>query len=127
MRSGIKVLEDVPGVGPLLERQHSYRIRVRMWLNKGESVRWKSPWGSIDRAVLEDEGQTLITDVRLNRVFLINGLFYGVEGMRVGGTRTLRISPHLGYGERGIPGVIPSNSVLIAQVTFLDERDSEVG
>ena len=56
-----------------------------MWLNKGESVRWKSPWGSIDRAVLEDEGQTLTTDVRLNRVFLINGLFYGVEGMRVGG------------------------------------------
>ena len=75
MRSGIKILEDVPGAGPLLERQHFYRIRVRMWLNKGESVRWKSPWGSIDRAVLEDEGQTLITEVRLNRVFLITGLF----------------------------------------------------
>ena len=124
MRSGIKVLEDVPGGGPLLERQRVYRIRVRMWLNKGEAIRWKSPWGSIDRAVLEDEGQTLITDVRINRVFLINGLFYGVEGMRVGGTRKLKISPHLGYGERGIPGVIPPNSVLIAEVTFLNERNS---
>ena len=95
-----------------------------MWLNKGEPVRWQSPWGSIEQAVLEDEGQTLVTDVRLDRAFLINGLFYGIEGMCVGGTRRLKISPHLGYGERGVPGVIPPNSVLIIEVTILEERNS---
>jgi hypothetical protein len=59
-------------------------------------------------------------------VFLINGLFYGVEGMSVGGTRRLKISPQLGYGERGVPGVIPPNSVLNAEITILEERNSSV-
>jgi hypothetical protein len=122
MRSGITLLEDRPGSGSVVERQHFYRIRVRMWLNKGTPIRWTRPWGGISRAVLEDDGHTLTTDVRLDRVFLINGLFYGVEGMRVGGTRKLKISPHLGYGERGIPDVVPPNAVLLAEVTFLEEQ-----
>ena len=92
-----------------------------MWLNKGDAVQWRTAWGSLQRAVLEDEGRTLTTDVRMDRVFLISGLFYGIEGMRVGGTRRLRISPHLGYGERGIPDVIPPNSVLTTEVTILEE------
>jgi hypothetical protein len=123
MHSGIKLLEDVPGTGPLVQRQRFYRIRIRMWINKGEPVR-QSPWGLIKDAVIEDEGRTLVTDVRLDRVFLINGLFYGIEGMCVGGTRRLKISPHLGYGANGLPGVIPPNSVLNAEVTILEERDS---
>jgi hypothetical protein len=124
MRSGVKLLADVPGTGPVLKRKSFYRIRLRMRLNKGESVRWQTPWGSIKHATLEDEGQTLVTEVRLDRVFLINGLFYGVEGMCVGGTRRLKISPHLGYGEKGVPGVIPPNSVLVAEITILEERPS---
>jgi FKBP-type peptidyl-prolyl cis-trans isomerase len=39
--------------------------------------------------------------------------------MRVGGTRRLEISPHLGYGERGVPGVIPANAVLTAEISIL--------
>jgi FKBP-type peptidyl-prolyl isomerase-like protein len=122
MHAGIKLLEDQPGSGPIIERQHSYRIRVRMWLNKGTPIRWTEPWGGISHAVLEDDGHTLITDVRLDRVFLINGLFYGVEGMRVGGTRKLKISPHLAYGERGVPDVVPSNAVLIVEIAVIEER-----
>ena len=94
-----------------------------MWLNKGDPIRWREPWGSIEHAALEDEGLTLVTDVRLDRVFLFNGLFYGVEGMCVGGTRRLKISPHLGYGAKGLPGVVPPNSVLIAEITILAPRD----
>jgi FKBP-type peptidyl-prolyl cis-trans isomerase len=52
----------------------------------------------------------------------MNGLFYGVEGMRVGGTRTLKISPHLAYGKRGIPGVILADAVIIAEFSVLEER-----
>ena len=71
-------------------------------------------------ARLEDNGETLVTEVRIDRRSLVNGLFYGVEGMRVGGTRRLEIAPHLAYGERGVPGVIPAGAVLTAEITILD-------
>src|SRR4051794_18597838 len=100
MRSGIRILEDTPGDGPLIERQHVYRLRLRMWLHRGEPVRWATPWGLVDQAKLEDDGATLITCLRIDRRSLISGLFYGVEGMRLGGTRRLEISPHLAYGEK---------------------------
>jgi len=68
-------------------RKHAYyQIKLRMWLSRGESVRWSKPWGLIDRARVEDDGAVLITDVRVDRVFLFAGLFYGMQGMRVGGT-----------------------------------------
>lgn len=31
---------------------------------------------------LEDDGTTLVTDVRIDRAFLVPGVFYGIEGMR---------------------------------------------
>ena len=105
-----------------MKRQHTYLIRLKLWLNKGEPVKWQSPWGLIDRARLEDSGETLVADLRIDRETLINGLFYGIEGMRIGGTRKLRISPHLAYGERGIPGLIPENAVIVAELSVLEER-----
>jgi FKBP-type peptidyl-prolyl cis-trans isomerase len=60
--------------------------------------------------------------LRVDRENLINGLFYGIEGMRIGGTRRLRISPQLAYGERGIPGLIPENAVVVAELSILEER-----
>lgn len=122
MRSGIKLLEDRPGSGPEIERQHVYLVRLKLWLNQGDPVKWKSPWGLIDRARLEDDGETLVTDLRIDRENLINGLFYGVEGMRIGGTRRLKISPHLAYGKKGIPGLIPSDAVVIAEFSVLEEK-----
>lgn len=122
MRSGIKVLTDIPGEGPKIERQRVYLVRLKIWLNKGDPVKWQSPWGLVDRARLEDDGETLISDLRIDREHLINGLFYGIDGMRIGGTRKLKISPHLAYGERGIPGLIPENAVIVAELSVLEER-----
>jgi uncharacterized protein len=119
LRSGLTLLMDIAGTGEPVRRQHNYRIRLRLWLNKGEAVRWQTAWGAVSAAHLDDKGETLITEVRIDRRTLVSGLFYGVEGMRVGGTRRLEIAPHLAYGKRGVPEVIPANAVLTAEISIL--------
>jgi hypothetical protein len=119
MKYGIELLGDQPGDGPAIERHESYRIRVKMWLNRGDPVRWERAWGLLTDADLEDDGGTLVTDVRMDRVSLISGLFYGMEGMRIGGTRRLRIPPSFAFGETGIPDRIPPHAVIIAEVSVL--------
>jgi hypothetical protein len=47
LRSGLTQLVDIPGGGEPVRRQHAYRIRLRLWLNKGQAVRWQTAWGPV--------------------------------------------------------------------------------
>jgi peptidylprolyl isomerase len=65
-----------------------------------------------------DRGQPLVFTLGEGRV--IEGWDRGVEGMRVGGRRTLTIPPELAYGERGVEGVIAPDETLVFVVDLLE-------
>jgi hypothetical protein len=123
VRPGVDLLSEEIGVGVLVEKHQFYRVSLRMWLSRGEAVVWSQPWGLIDRAKINDDGTTLVTDLRVDREFMFGGLFYGIQGMRIGGTRKLRIAPHLAYREAGVPGSIPPNALLTVELKVLAKRD----
>jgi FKBP-type peptidyl-prolyl isomerase-like protein len=122
VKPGVELLEDVPGPGAPVAKKVFYDFRLRMWLSRGEPIRWSEPWSLDDGARIEDDGTTLFTSLRVERGYMFAGLLYGVEGMRVGGTRRIRVAPHLAYREEGVTGIIPPNALLIVEIHVVAER-----
>jgi FKBP-type peptidyl-prolyl cis-trans isomerase len=68
----------------------------------------------------KDRGQPFGFPLGGGRV--IKGWDEGVQGMKVGGNRTLTIPPAIGYGDRGAGGVIPPGATLLFEVELLDVK-----
>jgi len=67
-----------------------------------------------------DRGQPIVFP--LGAGVVIEGWDKGLEGMKVGGQRTLIIPPQLGYGASGSPGAIPPNATLVFDVELMGVR-----
>ncbi|MEM8808380.1 MAG: FKBP-type peptidyl-prolyl cis-trans isomerase [Cyanobacteria bacterium P01_G01_bin.38] len=101
MKPGIKLLNEQQGSGPEISSKDRVTLVHSCYLSKGEPL-------------YENRLETLA----LNDRKIVAGLRYGLEGMRVGGQRRFQASPHLCYGETGVPNKIPSNALLIFEVTI---------
>lgn len=104
-RGGVQYEDLIPGLGPEAERGSKVEVRYTLTLNRGE--------------VLQRDRFESFT---LGQREVIAGLRYGIEGMRVGGLRRLRVGPHLAYGSEGHPPDIPADAVLVFEVLLLAAR-----
>ena len=122
LKKGITLLSEKEGSGELVQRQQHYVLAIRLQLNHGEVIQTPNRClsHSVDeRNQVNDEGY-FNHRVRINRETLIAGIFYTVDTMRVGGYRKVTISPHLAYGEQGIPGIIPPQAVITAEIHVIE-------
>ena len=109
--SGLRYTDEQLGTGAEAVKGKEVSVHYTGWLNKGKDEKGTKFDSSRDR------GQPF--SFPLGAGMVIQGWEQGVQGMKVGGKRTLLIPAKLGYGTRGAPPVIPPNSDLIFDVELL--------
>jgi peptidylprolyl isomerase len=111
--SGLEFEDTVIGNGPSPSKGQRCSMHYTGWLweNGAKGSKFDS---SVDR------GEPFEFQIGVGQV--IKGWDEGVASMKVGGKRTLRIPPELGYGARGAGGVIPGGATLLFEVELLGGR-----
>jgi FKBP-type peptidyl-prolyl cis-trans isomerase len=110
--SGLKIEDVIEGTGTAAAKGSTVIVQAIGRLNKGEvflsTYDYGQPWK------FKAGGHKALA-----------GLATGVLGMKVGGKRRIRISPHLGYRELSMPAnelfkiPVPPQSVLIFEIDLL--------
>jgi FKBP-type peptidyl-prolyl cis-trans isomerase FkpA len=108
--SNLQYEDTVLGTGATAKKGHMVSVHYTGWLyNDGiQGAKFDSS---------KDRNEPF--NFPLGQGHVIAGWDEGVQGMSVGGSRTLIIPPALGYGARGAGGVIPPNATLKFEVTLL--------
>ncbi|MBN1358958.1 MAG: FKBP-type peptidyl-prolyl cis-trans isomerase [Sedimentisphaerales bacterium] len=119
IRKGVKLLEEREGDGDAVERQREYVLSMRFTLSRGEVVDMSSVSSRPGDDETPDAPGFYEFSRRIDREQLIPGVFYAVQGMRIGGYRKVGISPHLAYGEKGYLDMIPPNAKLTVEIKVL--------
>ena len=104
--SGLKYDDLKVGTGAEAKAGQTVSVHYTGWLTDGKKFD-----SSVDRK------QPFEFPLGMGRV--IKGWDEGVQGMKIGGQRTLIIPAALGYGARGAGGVIPPNATLKFDVELL--------
>ncbi|MCD6027504.1 MAG: fbp2 [Solimicrobium sp.] len=109
--SGLQYVDNIIGTGATAAAGNQVSVHYTGWLQNPDGSKGKKFDSSKDRN--EPFGFPLAAG------HVIKGWDEGVQGMKVGGARTLTIPSSLGYGERGAGGAIPPNATLIFDVELL--------
>jgi FKBP-type peptidyl-prolyl cis-trans isomerase len=102
---GLQIFEIQPGTGQESQVGDVAYVIYQEWLPDATSV--DDTFGVSVRKILR-KGE------------ILDGLFEGITGMKVGGKRRLIIPPALGFGDKGLGNTIPPNSTLIYDIELTD-------
>jgi FKBP-type peptidyl-prolyl cis-trans isomerase len=101
LQSGIDLLSETEGNGKSVQKGDSVKVLLNGWLSKGDPVQ-------------TDYVENIVVGARK----VGPGIECSLEGIKAGGVRKVKISPHLGYGAKQVEG-IPSNAVLVYEIKVL--------
>ncbi len=105
--SGVKYWDIQAGEGNAAEKGHIVKVLFAAWVENGKEF---------DGSVSADH-PTIFT---LGAGQVIRGWEEGMQGMKAGGKRQIRVPADLAYGPTGVPPLVPPNSNLIFDVVLLD-------
>ena len=111
--SGLRIIDSVPGIGPVPQAGQTVTVNYTGWLfvngKKGKKF---------DSSL--DNGEPF--SFTLGKGQVIKGWDEGLATMHIGGKRTLIIPPDLGYGARGAGEDIPPGATLIFDIDLLGAK-----
>jgi FKBP-type peptidyl-prolyl cis-trans isomerase (trigger factor) len=119
LKRGIKLLEEREGAGKPAAKGDRVVYNLKMFLNQGDEV-------PINERQAEHLPADMIRTVAGKRFVdhrttlgsreAIAGVEHALIGMSNGGYRKVWVSPHLAFREKGLPGLVPANAVLIVEL-----------
>ena len=119
IQSGIRLLDEREGNGPPAQKGDRVIYNVKMFLNKGDEVRLNERQAQYlpEKMIRNEDGQRFVDhEITLGRRQAIAGVEHSLIGMKAGGYRKVRVSPHLAYREQGHADLIPPDAVLIVEL-----------
>jgi FKBP-type peptidyl-prolyl cis-trans isomerase len=97
-KPGIRIIDETIGSGPIVGPRDEVEVCFDIQLNRGDFLE-RDRWLTLS---LGDRD-------------IVPGFRYGIEGMRVGGTRRFKASPHLCYQDKDVVNM-PKDAVLVVTI-----------
>jgi FKBP-type peptidyl-prolyl cis-trans isomerase len=107
LRSGVVVNDLIIGNGPGVKP------------GRQVSILYEGSFPNSDKVFDKNQNKNHPLTFRIGTGEVIRGLEHGIEGMKVGGERTITIPPELAYGKKGSGNTIPKNATLVFSVQLL--------
>jgi FKBP-type peptidyl-prolyl cis-trans isomerase FkpA len=114
--AALKTTDTVVGTGADASAGARVQVNYTGWLYNATASDFK---GTKFDASTAGKPFTFVVGAVNTTESAIAGFSQGVQGMKVGGKRTILIPSGLGYGTQGVPGVIPANSGLVFEVELV--------
>jgi hypothetical protein len=123
LKRGIKLLDEHEGVGKPASKGDRVVYNLKMFLNQGDEVPLNERQAqhlpaNMIRTVAGDRFVDHRT--RLGSRETITGVEHSLIGMKKDGYRKLRLSPHMAFRDKGLPGLVPANAVLVVELWLRD-------